>query len=347
MNYHHYSKEPCDAIIEAGGVYFPVHQQTMLDLSPTFFSDLFSKGPTEFSVYTVHNVAVNIMRSIIQYAYSKQINITRRNMKDLLAVAEYLYVGDIVQLCKQLPEKQHCEEDSCEMTESPTTHFWPDVPPWERSLLYKLGVFPPSAYEPNASPPSAYEPNVIPPSAYEPNVIPPSAYEPNVIPPSAYEPNVIPPSAYAPSTNPPSAYVPCAYAPSAYGPFAYPPNAYGPFAYPPNAYGPFAYPPNAYGPFAYPSSAYGPFVYAPSAYAPCAYAPSAYGPFVYAPSAYAPCAYAPSAYGQFVYAPIDHAPSVYCHRQQRIVFCYSSRRRRETPYSCPSVRNRNQARHIA
>ncbi|KAG7326618.1 hypothetical protein KOW79_010019 [Hemibagrus wyckioides] len=141
MNYHHYSKEPCDAIIEAGGVYFPVHQQTMLDLSPTFFSDLFSKGPTEFSVYTVHNVAVNIMRSIIQYAYSKQINITRRNMKDLLAVAEYLYVGDIVQLCKQLPEKQHCEEDSCEMTESPTTHFWPDVPPWERSLLYKLEEF--------------------------------------------------------------------------------------------------------------------------------------------------------------------------------------------------------------
>ncbi|KAG7334226.1 hypothetical protein KOW79_002633 [Hemibagrus wyckioides] len=90
MNYHHYSEEPCDVIIEAGGVYFPVHQQAMLDLSPTFFSELFSKGPTEFLVYTVHNVSVNIMRSIIQYAYSKQINITRRNVKDLLAAAEYL-----------------------------------------------------------------------------------------------------------------------------------------------------------------------------------------------------------------------------------------------------------------
>ncbi|KAG7329032.1 hypothetical protein KOW79_007206 [Hemibagrus wyckioides] len=78
------------------------------------------------------------MRSIIQYAYSKKINITWRNVKDLLAAAEYLSVSDIVQLCKQFPEKQHCEEDSCDTTESPATHFWPDVPPWERSLLYKL-----------------------------------------------------------------------------------------------------------------------------------------------------------------------------------------------------------------
>ncbi|KAG7333031.1 hypothetical protein KOW79_003166 [Hemibagrus wyckioides] len=140
MDYHHYSEEPCDAIIEAGGVYFPLHQQAMLDLSPTFFSDLFSKGPTEFSVYTVHNVASYIMRPIIQYAYSKQINITRRHVKDLLAAAEYLSVSDIVQLCKQFLEKQHCEEDHCETTESPATHFWPDVPPWERSLLYKLAA---------------------------------------------------------------------------------------------------------------------------------------------------------------------------------------------------------------
>ncbi|XP_058253387.1 zinc finger and BTB domain-containing protein 42-like [Hemibagrus wyckioides] len=214
MNYHHYSEEPCDAIIEAGGVYFPVHQQAMLDLSPTFFSDLFAKGPTEFSVYTVHNVSVNIMRSIIQYAYSKKINITRRNVKDLLAAAEYLSVSDIVQLCKQFPEKQHCEEDSCDTTESPATHFWPDVPPWERSLLYKLGVFPPSAYEPNASPPSAYEPNASPPSAYEPNASPPSAYEPNASPPSAYEPNASPPSAYEPNASPPSAYEPNASPPT-------------------------------------------------------------------------------------------------------------------------------------
>ncbi|KAG7327517.1 hypothetical protein KOW79_009123 [Hemibagrus wyckioides] len=114
------------------------HQQEMLDIF---------QGPTEFLVYTIHNVASYIMRPIIQYAYSKQINITQRNMKDLLAAAEYLSVSGIVQLCKQFLEKQHCEEDCCETTELPATHFWPDVPPWERSLMYKLGVFPPSAYE--------------------------------------------------------------------------------------------------------------------------------------------------------------------------------------------------------
>ncbi|KAK3553898.1 hypothetical protein QTP70_012888 [Hemibagrus guttatus] len=67
-------------------------------------------------VYTISDVAPDIMRSNIQYAYSKQITITYGNVQDLSEAAEYLSVSDIVQLCKQFIEKQLCQENFCEMT---------------------------------------------------------------------------------------------------------------------------------------------------------------------------------------------------------------------------------------
>ncbi|GAA6082732.1 kelch-like protein 10, partial [Tachysurus ichikawai] len=57
-------------------------------------------------IYTIHGVAPYIMNYIIQYAYTKQIRITQRNVKDLAVAADYLLLSDVVRLCCKFLEKK-------------------------------------------------------------------------------------------------------------------------------------------------------------------------------------------------------------------------------------------------
>lgn len=102
-------------------------------------------------MYTIPGVAPNIMRSIIQYAYSKRIRITWRNVQDLLVAADYLFVNDVVHLCKRFLEKRLCPQNCRDIRTLAGTHCWPDLHHqaclmMECSLPYQLGVSAPSAY---------------------------------------------------------------------------------------------------------------------------------------------------------------------------------------------------------
>ncbi|KAK3523422.1 hypothetical protein QTP86_032739 [Hemibagrus guttatus] len=151
MKYYDYSGQLCDMIVEAGGVQFQAHRQALWDMS-LYFRVLTSRWSSPGQVvYTIPGVAPNIMRSIIQYAYSKRIRITQRNVQDLMVAADYLFVSDIVHLCKQFLEKRLCPENCREIRRLASTHFWPDLYHqsslmMECSLPYQLGVSAPSAY---------------------------------------------------------------------------------------------------------------------------------------------------------------------------------------------------------
>ncbi|XP_053475552.1 uncharacterized protein LOC128604446 [Ictalurus furcatus] len=105
MNYHSYSNQLCDAIIEV--------------------EELFTRwsSPGQF-MYTVPGVTPNIMKSIIQYGYSQRIRITRKNVKALLEAADYLLMDDIVHTCCRFLEKLR---DRASLMV-------------EQSLMYRLGV---------------------------------------------------------------------------------------------------------------------------------------------------------------------------------------------------------------
>ncbi|XP_017317019.1 kelch-like protein 10 [Ictalurus punctatus] len=127
MNYHSYSNQLCDTIIEVEGTHFHAHKSVLCELSP-YFSALFTRwsSPGQF-MYTVPGVTPNIMKSIIQYGYSQQITITQTNVKAVLEAAYYLLVEDIVHLCHQFLVKRLCPKNCTEILRLATAHSWHEL----------------------------------------------------------------------------------------------------------------------------------------------------------------------------------------------------------------------------
>ncbi|XP_017317018.2 kelch-like protein 10 [Ictalurus punctatus] len=127
MNYHSYSNQLCDTIIEVEGTHFHAHKSVLCELSP-YFSALFTRwsSPGQF-MYTVPGVTPKIMKAIIQYGYSQRIRITRKNVQALLEAADYLLMDDIVHLCCQFLVKRLCSKNCIEMLRLATAHSWHEL----------------------------------------------------------------------------------------------------------------------------------------------------------------------------------------------------------------------------
>ncbi|XP_053533682.1 kelch-like protein 10 [Ictalurus punctatus] len=141
MNYHSYSNQLCDIIIEAGGTHFHAHKSVLCELSP-YFRALFERwsSPGQF-LYTVPGVTPNIMKSILQYGYSQRITITQTNVKALLEAADYLLMDDIVHICCKFLEKRLRPKNCIEILRLANAHFWHELRDrasliWEQSLIY-------------------------------------------------------------------------------------------------------------------------------------------------------------------------------------------------------------------
>ncbi|GAA6093084.1 kelch-like protein 10 isoform X2 [Tachysurus ichikawai] len=113
-----------DIIISVEGTHFQAHRIVLQELSP-YFSALLSRwsSPNQI-IYTIHGVAPYIMNYIIQYAYTKQIRITRKNVKDLLMAADYLLVNDVVRLCCKFLEKQLCPHNCLDIWRFARRYSW-------------------------------------------------------------------------------------------------------------------------------------------------------------------------------------------------------------------------------
>ncbi|XP_052241378.1 kelch-like protein 10 [Dreissena polymorpha] len=94
------SAQLTDAIIKVENHSFPIHRAIMSACSP-YFRSLFTNElfHTEMREVVIPGVSADIMKIIIDYAYTRTININPENVELLLCVADQFHVMGIVKSC--------------------------------------------------------------------------------------------------------------------------------------------------------------------------------------------------------------------------------------------------------
>ncbi|XP_066440803.1 kelch-like protein 10 [Eleutherodactylus coqui] len=104
--------ELCDVVIKAGGVEFKAHKNILCSCSP-YFRALFtsSLNVSDKKVYEIPNVSPDIMRLILEYAYTWTVLINPDNVENLFIAADYFNILGLVKLCAEFLMNQLCPEN--------------------------------------------------------------------------------------------------------------------------------------------------------------------------------------------------------------------------------------------
>ncbi|NXD85162.1 KLH10 protein, partial [Halcyon senegalensis] len=104
--------EHCDVTISVDGVEFGVHKIILCRCS-NYFRALFSSrwNDTEKRVYKIHDTSLEMMRLIIEYAYSGTVPVMADNVQSLLITADYFSIPGIIGLCCQFLTSQLSSEN--------------------------------------------------------------------------------------------------------------------------------------------------------------------------------------------------------------------------------------------
>ncbi|KAJ3603289.1 hypothetical protein NHX12_031031, partial [Muraenolepis orangiensis] len=99
---------PCDLVIEAEGVAFNAHKNILCGCSPYFSNTQQTPG-----VYRIPGVSADTMRLLIEYAYTRHLEVTRDNVQLLLAAADQFNVMGALRACSGFLGRQLCVENAC------------------------------------------------------------------------------------------------------------------------------------------------------------------------------------------------------------------------------------------
>ena len=90
----------CDVCIKTGDVIFPAHR-LVLSCFSQFFEKLFMTPMREQSQKTVelYNLDANSVKTLVDFMYTRNINIEYENVFELLSTAHYLQMNDVCQFC--------------------------------------------------------------------------------------------------------------------------------------------------------------------------------------------------------------------------------------------------------
>uniref|UniRef100_A0A8C3API2 Kelch like family member 10 n=1 Tax=Cyclopterus lumpus TaxID=8103 RepID=A0A8C3API2_CYCLU len=100
----------CDAVIKVEDVEFEIHRVILCKCSPYFLA-LFQRwsGPDK-KVSVIPGMSPDMMRLIIEFAYTGSVSVTADNVQELLLAADQLSVMDVVRTCCDfLGERLHAE----------------------------------------------------------------------------------------------------------------------------------------------------------------------------------------------------------------------------------------------
>ncbi|KAM6951115.1 kelch-like protein 10 [Aplochiton taeniatus] len=102
----------CDVVIKVQEVEFNAHKNILCSCS-SYFRALFTSGwnKSEKRVYTIPGISPEMMRAIIEYAYTRSLSITEENVEPLLVAADQFCILGIVQTCCDFLESQLCLEN--------------------------------------------------------------------------------------------------------------------------------------------------------------------------------------------------------------------------------------------
>ncbi|XP_062331006.1 kelch-like protein 10 [Osmerus eperlanus] len=102
----------CDVVIKVDAIEFKAHKNILCAFS-SYFRALFTSGwnNSEKSVYTIPGITPEMMRLIIEFAYTGALPVTEDNVERLLEAADQFCITGIVQACCEFLESQLCLEN--------------------------------------------------------------------------------------------------------------------------------------------------------------------------------------------------------------------------------------------
>ncbi|XP_071379490.1 kelch-like protein 10 [Centroberyx affinis] len=130
----------CDAVIRVDGVTFNVHKIILCGCSP-YFRSLFTHGwssPQQW-LYDIPGVSANMMRLLIEFAYTGSVPVTVENVEELLAAADQLFFMGVVRACCQFLEEQLCPQNCIGIWKFVDTYYCPNLR--RKAFLYILRHF--------------------------------------------------------------------------------------------------------------------------------------------------------------------------------------------------------------
>ncbi|XP_038577488.1 kelch-like protein 10 [Micropterus salmoides] len=96
----------CDAVIRVDDVEFHAHKVILCNYS-SYFRALFTHWSTPDSrIFDIPNVSLDMMKLIIEFAYSGFVPVTQENVQDLFIAADRFNVKGIIQACSDFLEEQ-------------------------------------------------------------------------------------------------------------------------------------------------------------------------------------------------------------------------------------------------
>ncbi|XP_024601447.1 kelch-like protein 10 [Neophocaena asiaeorientalis asiaeorientalis] len=103
----------CDVVIKVNGFEFNAHKNILCSCS-SYFRALFTSGwnNIEKKVYNIPGITPDMMKLIIEYAYTRTVPITPDNMENLLVAADQFNIMGIVRACCEFLESELCL-DNC------------------------------------------------------------------------------------------------------------------------------------------------------------------------------------------------------------------------------------------
>ncbi|XP_064171018.1 kelch-like protein 10 [Anguilla rostrata] len=118
----------CDVIVLVNGDEFKAHKVILCACS-SYFRTLFTGGwnTGKKEVYDVPGVAPDMMKLIIDYAYTQTIPVTKDNVEGLLSAADQFCVTGIVQACCDFLETQLCPQNCIGIWKFTETYFCPEL----------------------------------------------------------------------------------------------------------------------------------------------------------------------------------------------------------------------------
>ncbi|XP_072343747.1 kelch-like protein 10 isoform X2 [Scyliorhinus torazame] len=130
----------CDVVIRVNGIDFNAHKNILCSCS-SYFRALFTSGwnSIEKKVYNIPGVSPDMMKLIIEYAYTRTVPVTVENVERLLAAADQFNVLGIVRACCEFLESQLCLENCIGICKFADYYFCPELR--HKAYMYILHHF--------------------------------------------------------------------------------------------------------------------------------------------------------------------------------------------------------------
>ncbi|XP_071758375.1 kelch-like protein 10 [Centroberyx gerrardi] len=118
----------CDAVIRVDDVEFDTHKIILCSCS-SYFRALFTHGwtPQEQRLYNIPGVSADMMRLLIEFAYTRSVPVTEENVEELLVAADQLCVMGVVRSCCEFLEAQLCPENCIGIWNFVDVYYCPDL----------------------------------------------------------------------------------------------------------------------------------------------------------------------------------------------------------------------------